>query len=64
MFETAILQGKLFGLVCTFRRSAVDYHDVGNLLQLDIEGQSVGLNVMEVAMAHEVAVAFVLLVVQ
>ena len=64
MLETAIFQCKLFSLARTLRGSTVDDHDVGYLLQLDIEGQSFSFDVMEVAMTHEVAVALVLLVVE
>ena len=64
MLKASIVESKLLSLAGTFRRSAVDDHDVGDLLQLDVESQSVGFDVMKVAMTDEVAVAFILLVVQ
>ena len=64
MLEASVVEGELLSLAGTFRGSAVDDHDVGDLLQLDVEGQSIGFDVMKVTVADEVAVALVLLVVQ
>ena len=46
MSESTIFKGKLLCLACAFGRSPVDDHDVGDLLQLDVESQRVGFHVV------------------
>ena len=64
MLKASIVESKLFRLVDAFRGSAVDDHDVGNLFKFDVESQGVSFDIMKVAVADEITVAFIFLVVK
>ena len=62
MLESSAFQGEFVWLAGTLGGSAVDYHDVRDLFEFDVEGVGLSLDEVEVAMPHEVPVALVILV--
>ena len=63
MFEAAGVEIHLLEVGLALTGSAIDNYDVGDLGQLDIEGERFGLNAHNVSMFQQISVSLIFLLV-
>ena len=63
MFEASGVEIHLLEVGLALTRSAIDNYNVGDLGQLDIEGERLGLNAHNVSMFQQISVSLILLLI-
>ena len=59
MLQTSTIKAKLFWILRSLRRSAVDHEDIGYLIELDVESKRLCLHEVNVTLAHQVSIPFI-----
>lgn len=59
MLETSAIKAKLFWILRSLRRSAVDHEDIGYLIELNVQSKCLCLHEVDVTLTHQVSISFI-----